>query len=74
MKTMLAICSCLSLTASATAFGHGIPIAVGVDASNKLIVSNPQPLYTPRRSYHRLCADDSGRQRGRGRHGPHHRQ
>ena len=27
--------------------GHGIPIDVDVDSNNKLVVSNPQPLYNP---------------------------
>jgi hypothetical protein len=47
MKTILRISACLAATASATIVcGHGIPITVGVDGNNKLIVSNTQPLYT----------------------------
>jgi hypothetical protein len=35
------------LTVANIAAGHGIPISVTVDGSNKLIASNLQPLYTP---------------------------
>ncbi len=48
MKTLYILFACAAwIEMAATAFGHGIPIAVGVDENNRLVASNPEPLYEP---------------------------
>ena len=48
MKTVFAtVLAAAMVWMNSSADGHGIPISVGVDANNKLTVSNTQPLYAP---------------------------
>ncbi len=47
MKTFYILFRVRRARMASTAFGHGIPIAVSIDENNKLVVSNPEPLYEP---------------------------